>query len=91
MTIQQLRYVIKITECGSITEAARQLFVSQPSLSAAVKELEAELGIEIFRRTAKGITLTADGTEFLSYVRHIIEQTELLAERYQHKQPSKQL
>ena len=61
MTIQQLRYVIKITECGSITEAARQLFVSQPSLSAAVKELEAELGIEIFRRTAKGITLTADG------------------------------
>ena len=91
MTIQQLRYVIKITECGSITEAARQLFVSQPSLSAAVKELEAELGIEIFRRTAKGITLTADGTEFLSYVRQIIDQTELLEERYMHKKPSRQL
>ena len=66
MTIQQLKYIIKIVECGSITEAARQLFISQPSLSAAVKELEQEYGIEIFYRTPKGITLSADGTEFLS-------------------------
>ncbi|MGI5880238.1 MAG: LysR family transcriptional regulator [Syntrophomonadaceae bacterium] len=91
MTLQQLRYVIKIVECGSITEAARQLFVSQPSLSNAVKELETELGIEIFNRTAKGISLTIDGGEFLSYARQVIEQTELLEQRYLGKKPSKQL
>lgn len=91
MTLQQLRYVIKIVECGSITEAAKQLFISQPSLSNAVKELETELGIEIFNRTAKGISLTTDGTEFLSYARQVIEQTELLEQRYLGKKPSKQL
>lgn len=91
MTIQQLRYVIKIVECGSITEAARQLFISQPSLSAAVKELETELGIEIFHRATRGITLSADGTEFLSYARQILEQTQLLEQRYLNKKPSKQL
>lgn len=91
MTIQQLKYMIKIVECGSITEAARQLFISQPSLSAAVKELEAEFGIEIFYRTSKGITLSADGMEFLSYARQIVEQTQLLERRYGNKKPSKQL
>lgn len=91
MTLQQLRYVIKIVECGSITEAARQLFISQPSLSAAVKEIEAELGIEIFYRTAKGISLSDDGAEFLSYARQIVEQTELMEKRYIGKNPSKQL
>ena len=91
MTLQQLRYVIKIVECGSITEAAKQLFISQPSLSNAVKELENELGIEIFNRSAKGISLTIDGTEFLSYARQVIEQTELLEQRYLGKKPSKQL
>lgn len=87
MTLQQLRYVIKIVECGSITEAAKQLFISQPSLSNAVKELETELSIEIFNRTAKGISLTTDGTEFLSYARQVIEQTELLEQRYLGKSP----
>ena len=91
MTLQQLRYVIKIVECGSITEAARRLFISQPTLSTAVKELEAELGIEIFYRTPKGISLSADGTEFLSYARQIIEQTQLLEQRYTNKKPSRQL
>jgi DNA-binding transcriptional LysR family regulator len=91
MTLQQLRYVIKIIECGSITEAARQLFLSQPSLSNAVKELETELGIEIFYRTAKGISLSADGTEFLSYARQVLEQLELMEQRYIGKKPSKQL
>lgn len=91
MTLQQLRYIIKIVECGSITEAAKQLFISQPSLSNAVKELEAELGIEIFYRTTKGISLSIDGTEFLSFARQIIEQTELLEQRYLGKKPSKQL
>lgn len=91
MTIQQLKYIIKIVECGSITEAARQLFISQPSLSAAVKELEQEYGIEIFYRTPKGISLSADGTEFLSYARQIIEQTELMELRYTDRKPAKQL
>lgn len=91
MTIQQLKYIIKIVECGSITEAARQLFISQPSLSAAVKELEQEYGIEIFYRTPKGISLSADGTEFLSYARQIIEQTELMEQRYTNKKPARQI
>lgn len=91
MTLQQLKYIVKIVECGSITEAARQLFISQPSLSAAVKELEAQFHIEIFYRTTKGITLSAEGAEFLSYARQILEQTELLEQRYTDKKPSKQL
>lgn len=91
MTLQQLKYVIKIVECGSITEAAKQLFITQPSLSTAVKELETELGIEIFYRSSKGISLTIDGTEFLSYARQIIEQTGLMEQRYIGKKPTKQL
>lgn len=91
MTLQQLKYIIKIVECGSITEAAKQLFITQPSLSTAVKELEKELGIEIFYRTTKGISLSIDGSEFLSYARQIIEQTELMEQRYMGKKPSKQL
>ncbi|NLK73394.1 MAG: LysR family transcriptional regulator [Clostridiales bacterium] len=91
MTLQQLKYIIKIVECGSISEAAKQLFITQPSLSTAVKELEKELGIEIFYRTTKGISLSIDGTEFLSYARQILEQTELMEQRYMGKKPSKQL
>lgn len=91
MTLQQLRYVIKIVECGSITEAARQLFISQPSLSAALKEIETEFGIEVFYRTSKGISLSDDGAEFLSYARQIVEQTELMEQRYVGKKRSKQL
>lgn len=91
MTLQQLKYIIKIVECGSITEAAKQLFITQPSLSTAVKEIEKEIGIEIFYRTTKGVSLSTDGTEFLSYARQIIEQTELMEQRYTGKKPSKQL
>ncbi|MGI6334152.1 MAG: LysR family transcriptional regulator [Saccharofermentanales bacterium] len=91
MTLQQLKYIIKIVECGSITEAAKQLFISQPSLSNAVKELETELGIEIFYRTTKGVSLSVDGAEFLSYARQVIEQTALLEQRYLGKKPSKLL
>lgn len=91
MTLQQLKYILKIVECGSITEAAKQLFITQPSLSSSVKELEKELGIEIFYRTTKGISLSVDGREFLSYARQIIEQTELMEQRYIGKKPSKQL
>jgi DNA-binding transcriptional LysR family regulator len=90
MTLQQLKYIIAIVQCGSISEAAKQLFISQPSLSNAVKEIEEELGIEIFLRSAKGIALTNDGIEFLSYARQVVEQAELLEQRYLNKQPSKQ-
>ena len=91
MTLQQLKYIIAIVKYGSITEAAKQLYISQPSLSSAVKELETELGIQIFRRNVRGITLSDDGTEFLSYARQVIEQTNLLEQRYLDKKPSKQL
>lgn len=91
MTLTQLRYIAKVAECGSITEAARQLYITQPSLSAAVRDLEAELGISIFNRTAKGISLTPDGSEFLSYARQIIEQTELIEQRYSNATPAKRL
>ena len=91
MTLQQIKYVLKTVECGSISEAAKQLFISQPSLSNALKELEAELGIEIFSRSAKGISLSVDGAEFLSYARQVAEQAELLEQRYKNKRPSRQL
>ncbi|MCM1055519.1 MAG: LysR family transcriptional regulator [Bacteroides sp.] len=91
MTLQQLKYIIKIVECGSITEAAKQLFISQPSLSSALKEIEKEYGIEIFYRTPRGISLSADGREFLSYARQIVEQTQLMEQRYSDRRPVKQL
>lgn len=91
MTLTQLRYIAKVAECGSITGAARQLYISQPSLSASIRELETELGIVIFNRGARGISLTLDGSEFLSYARQILEQTELVKQRYAHAQPVKRL
>lgn len=91
VTLQQMKYIIAIVQCGSITEAANRLYVSQPSLTNAVKSVEAEMGITIFLRSAKGITLTADGSEFLSYVRQVVEQAELLEQRYLHKKPIRQL
>lgn len=91
MTLQQMKYIITIVKCGSITAAAKHLFISQPSLSNAVKDIEGEIGIEIFQRSVRGITLTPDGTEFLSYARQIVEQAELLEQRYFNKKPSKKL
>lgn len=91
MTIQQMKYIITVVQCGSITEAAKRLYISQPSLSNAIKEIEKETGIVIFRRSVKGITLTSDGTEFLSYARQVVEQAELMEQRYCGKKPSRQL
>lgn len=91
MTLLQLKYMTAIVECGSISKAAKQLFIAQPSLSSAVKELEEELGIEIFLRTSRGISLTADGTEFLGYARQILEQAELFEQRYKYKKPRRQV
>lgn len=91
MTLQQLKYIIEIVNCGLMNLAAQKLFVSQPSLSNAVKELEKELGIEIFIRTNKGVTLSSSGQEFLGYARQIIEQTELLEQRYHKDKPARRL
>lgn len=91
MRIQQLYYIIKIAETGSMNEAAKQLFITQPSLSNAVRDLEKEMNIKIFFRNSKGITLTKDGMEFLSYARQIVEQTELLEERYKNPTTKRQL
>lgn len=91
MRLQQLHYIIKIVECGSMNEAAKQLFITQPSLSNAVKDLETEMGIKIFNRNPKGITLTKDGVEFLSYARQIIEQTALLEDRYKNHNSNREL
>ncbi|HHL0638472.1 TPA: LysR family transcriptional regulator, partial [Streptococcus agalactiae] len=88
---QQLQYVIKIVETGSMNEAAKQLYITQPSLSNAVRNLETEMGIQIFIRNPKGITLTKDGMEFLSYARQILEQTALLEERYKGDNTSREL
>jgi len=91
MKLQQLKYVIEVVMCGSINEAARRLFISQPTLSKAIKELEKELGITIFTRTSTGISLSPDGNEFLSYARQVVEQAELLERRYFHTTPQQQL
>lgn len=91
MRIQQLHYIIKIVENGSMNEAAKQLFITQPSLSNAVRDLEREMGIDIFIRNPKGITLTKDGVEFLSYARQVVEQTNLLEDRYKNKNTSREL
>ncbi|EJN94054.1 LysR family transcriptional regulator [Streptococcus ratti] len=91
MRIQQLHYIIKIVETGSMNEAAKQLFITQPSLSNAVRDLEREMGIEIFIRNPKGITLTKDGVEFLSYARQVVEQTALLEERYKSQGHTREL
>lgn len=90
MTLQQLKYVIEVANRGSINEAAKRLFISQPSLSNAIKDLEDELGISIFERTNKGITLSNEGVEFLSYARQVVEQAELLESRYFNAKPSPQ-
>lgn len=74
MTLQQLRYMITIAETGSLGKAAEKLFISQPSLSGAVKELEKELGLSLFNRTSRGVTLTADGLHFLPYARQVEDQ-----------------
>lgn len=85
MTIQQLKYFIKICECKKINEAAKDLFISQPCLSNAMMDLEKEFNITLFLRKTTGITLTHEGEEFLSYARGVIEQVNLVDERYLNK------
>ena len=86
MTLQQLRYALTIADCGSMNEAAKQLFLSQPSLSETIKELEQEIGLQIFLRSNRGIVITPEGEEFLGYARQVTEQFGLLQSRYIDKQ-----
>lgn len=82
MTLQQLRYMSAVADSHSMNEAAKLLFISQPSLSAAIKELEEELGMEIFKRTNKGALLTPQGEEFLGYARQLMDQYQLMEDRF---------
>lgn len=82
MTLQQLRYVVTVAETGTITEAANKLYISQPSLTNAIHELEKEMNIVIFNRTNKGISLSKEGDDFLGYARQVLEQASILEDRY---------
>ncbi|MCD8219554.1 MAG: LysR family transcriptional regulator [Ruminococcus sp.] len=86
MTLQQLKYIIQIVQCGSISMAAQKLYITQPSLSKSVADLEQEMGILIFRRSSRGVYLTEEGTRFLSYARQVVEQAELLEQTYKHSE-----
>lgn len=86
MTLTQLKYAIYVADYGSMNEAAKQLFIAQPSLSGAVKELEKELGFDVFLRSNRGIVITPEGEEFLGYARQVTEQYRLLTNRYIDKQ-----
>ena len=81
MTLQQLRYVTMVAETGTITEAANRLYISQPSLTNAIHELEKEMNIVIFNRTNKGISLSREGEDFLGYARQILEQAGILNDK----------
>lgn len=90
MTLQQLKYVVKVAEKGSINEAAKELLISQPSLSSAIMELEKEVHITIFIRNNRGISITNEGMEFLGYARQVLTQSELLESKYISNTPMKQ-
>lgn len=85
LTLQQLKYIITVAESSSVTEAARKLFISQPSLTAAIRDLEREMDLLLFARTNKGVLLTKEGEEFLAYARQVVEQSNLLEDRFLNK------
>lgn len=82
MTLQQLKYIVTVAQTGTITEAAGKLYISQPSLTNAIHELEKEMNITIFNRTNKGISVSKEGEEFLSYARQILDQAAILEDKY---------
>lgn len=91
ITLQQLQSFIEVAAEGSISAAADLLYVAQPTMSAAMKDLEARVGRELLIRSARGVTLTDDGTEFLGYARQVVEQVQLLEQRYLGRPPSRRL
>ena len=82
MTLQQLKYVVTVAEKGTLSDAAKELFISQPALTKAIRELEDEMNISIFNRTNKGVIVSHEGDRFLGYARQVLEQTDLLEEQY---------
>ena len=90
MRIQQLEYLEAVIETGSINEAAKRLYLTQPSLSSAIKDLEKEMGITILQRSNTGTSLTADGREFMNYAKQILDQVHLLDDRFKHQHPHHQ-
>lgn len=82
MTLQQLNYLVVVAECGNITEAAEKLFIAQPSLSSAIHNLEKEMGITAFVRTNKGVVVTREGEELLSFARMLLEQAENMKDHF---------
>lgn len=82
MTLQQLKYVVTVADKGTISEAAKELFISQPTITNAIKDLEKEMQINIFNRTNKGIVVSNIGNEFLAYARQVLEQSNLLEEKF---------
>lgn len=90
MKLKQLEYLEAVVETGSINEAAKRLYLTQPSLSSAIKDLEEEMGITILDRSNAGVSLTADGREFMAYARQILDQVNLLDDRYKNSAPQHQ-
>lgn len=90
MTLQQLKYAIEIADKNSMCEAAKSLFISQPTLSNAIKELEKEIDVVIFFRTNKGIIVSSEGKKFLGYAKQVVEQAQLLEAEYLGKKTIKQ-
>lgn len=90
MTLQQLKYIVTVAEAGTFSDAAKQLFLSQPSLTKSVRELEKEMGILIFERTNKGVSVSKEGEIFLGYARQVLEQAALLEEKYKVQAGGKQ-
>ena len=82
MTLQQLKYLVTVAECKNITEAAEKLFISQPSLSAAIHNLEEEMGVTAFVRSNKGVSVTREGEELLSFARNLLEQADIMKDRF---------
>lgn len=82
MTLQQLLYLVTVADCGNITEAAEKLFISQPSLSAAIHNLEKEMGVTAFVRSNKGVVVTREGEELLSYARMLLEQADNMKDHF---------
>ena len=91
ITLQHLQAFVEVAAEGSITAAADLLYVAQPTMSAAMKDLESRVGRPLLARSARGVTLTADGTEFLGYAKQVVEQVALLEQHYLGRPPSRRL
>lgn len=91
LTLQKMRYLVTVADIGSVTGAAKALFVSQPSLTKTIREVEDEVGFHIYKRTARGILTTHKGEEFLAYARQVLEQAELLQGKFLQKESGKRL